>query len=203
MSIRQGNGDGLGVGVEDGENLSLRLVDTERHTVFIFTVHRVDTALNILPCGQMKCPVGFPERNQALIVAENILILRLVQSRPFQGIDAVRGAIAVVVKAAVLPGLGAEHFLTGLQEGDALGQHIKRGGEVVHPNPGFNGRVRGGEGNTVKEGGIVVAGGVVHALVWLSRPGRHPHEAGFQRLFGHDRPGDEPRRGAFKGSTPQ
>ena len=54
-SIRQGNGDGLGVGVEDGENLSRRLVDTERHTVFIFTVHRVDTALNILPCGQMKC----------------------------------------------------------------------------------------------------------------------------------------------------
>ena len=200
MSIRQGNGDGLGVGVEDGENLSLRLVDTERHTVFIFTVHRVDTALNILPCGQMKCRVGFPERNQALVVAENILIFRLVQSRPFQGIDAVRGAVAVVVKAAVLPGLGAEHFLTGLQEGDALREHIKRGGEVVHPNPGFNGRIRGGEGDTVKESGIVVAGGVIHTLVWLSRPGRHSHEAGFQRLFGYDCAGDEARRGAFKGS---
>ena len=114
--------------------------------------------------------MGFPERNQTLIVAENVLIFRLVQSRPFQGIDAVRGAIAVVVKAAVLPGLGAEHFLTGLQEGNALREHIKRGGEVVHPNPGFNGRVRGGEGDTVKEGGIVVAGGVIHALIWAEPP---------------------------------
>ena len=170
MSIRQGNGDGLGVGVEDGEDFPLRLVNTERHAVLIFAVHRVDTALNILPCGQMKCRVGFPERNQAFVVAENILIFRLVQSRPFQGIDAVRGAVAVVVKAAVLPGLGAEHFLTGLQEGDALGQHIERGGEVVHPNPGFDRRVRGSEGDTVKEGGIVVAGGVIHALIGLSRP---------------------------------
>ena len=59
------------------------------------------------------------------------------------------------------------------------------------------------EGDTVKEGGIVVAGGVIHALIGLSRPGRHPHEAGFQRLFGYDCAGDEARRGAFKGSTPQ
>ena len=163
----------------------------------------MDATLNILPGGQAKRPVGFPEGDQTLVVAENVLIFRPVQSRPFQGIDAVRGAVAVVVKAAVLSGLGAEHFLTGLQEGDALGQHIKRGGEVVHPNPGFDRRVRGGEGDTVKEGGIVVAGGVIHALIGLSSPGRHPHEAGFQRLFGYDCAGDEARRGAFKGSTPQ
>ena len=68
-------------------------------------------------------------------------------------------------------GLGAEHFLTGVDEGNALGGDVVSGSQTVHVGGlvldigcGLAGGVHGIDGQVVEQGVVVVAGSVVDSL---------------------------------------
>ena len=202
-SVRQGHGQGPVIGVENGKNAVIPILHPVAHRFGIAGFHRENAGLNRLPSGLAQTLVGLPEGNETFIIGQGLLIFRAFQGIPANGVHPIRGTVAVAVKFSVALGLGAQDFLSGLEEGHALGQKHEGRRQPVLTNQRLPRGVGVYQGEPVEKGVVVVAGDVVYALLRLTGPVGKSQEAGVQRIFVADCPGDKAGSPAVKDGAPK
>ena len=199
----QGKGHGVAVGIENGNDSVIPVLDPVGSHPGIFCINGENAGFHRLPPGLPQSLVGLAEGNQPPVIVSCLPVLRLVQGVPSQGIDPVRGTVAVFVKSAPALGLGAQHFLARLEEGHALGQHDKGRRQPALPDQRFPVRLRAGQSQPVNQGVVVMAGDIVDALFRPGCPAGHSHEAGVQSIFVADRAGNKAGGMAVKNAAPE
>ena len=151
----------MGIGVKDHKQLLLIFLDAEGYYMVIAYGHGVHGFPDFIPGHAPQGRMGLAEGDQAPVVVYIVPVLLLVQVFPLDGIDLVGRTVAVFVKAALFSGLGPEHFFACLHEGDTLGQNGEGCRQIVHADQNLHGGIGGGQGKTVEEGIVVVAGYIV------------------------------------------
>ena len=96
--------------------------------------------------------------NQLLVVAHHfVFVATFLENRPIDVVDGVAGLIAVLVTV-----LGAQHFLTCLEEHGALGDHQKGCAKAVHGKAFLNGVISVGEDELIPQSVVIMCTHIVN-----------------------------------------
>ena len=160
---------GVLIGIEDDDDTIGALIvgisaDIEHDTLIIDLVV-AGVVPGIGSSGTAQRRMVLTELNQsAVIIVGDLSIVLIHQIRPSDLCGIVIGIIAVVLTITVLVHLLTKQLFTGIDEGNALRQHINSGRQVIHFYHLIPISTVTGDDDLIHQRVVIVAGNIVDAL---------------------------------------